>query len=100
MDMQPSNETNTIREFYMTLTQRGQVTLPAEVRRVLKAQPFKKIKIVLSGDEVRIEPITYTLEDVYGAVAPLHHPEDFKRLSREAREERAEHGAHQPNGIC
>jgi len=39
---------------------------------------------------VRLVPAGFTIETAYGSVTPLHRPEDFKQLAREAHEEHAE----------
>ncbi len=44
-----------------------------------------------SSDELAL-PTTYTLETAFGAVATRHYPEDFDRMIREVKEERAERG--------
>ena len=69
-----------------TVTQRGQVTIPAEVRRLLKLGPRSKVTFEIDGNEVRLHPATFTLESAFGSVEPLHRPEDFKAISQEAKE--------------
>jgi antitoxin PrlF len=78
-----------MREYVSTITQRGQVTIPAEVRRLLGANPRDKIAFRVEGDTVRLVPVEFTLEQVFGSVTPLHRPEDFDDLSRRAKDEKA-----------
>jgi antitoxin PrlF len=78
-----------MREFVTTITQRGQVTIPAEVRRLLGAKPRDKIAFRVEGDIVRLVPVEFTLEQVFGSVTPLQRPEDFDELSRRAKDEKA-----------
>jgi antitoxin PrlF len=78
-----------MREFVTTITQRGQVTIPAEVRRLLGAKPRDKIDFRVEGDIVRLVPVEFTLEQVFGSVTPLQRPEDFDELSRRAKDEKA-----------
>lgn len=79
-----------MREYVATLTQRGQITVPAEVRRVLGARPRGKLAFQVEGEQVRLVPAAFTLETAYGSVPPIAPPEDFKRIEREAKEEHAE----------
>ena len=77
--------------FVTTLTQRSQVTIPAEVRRVLGLKPRDKVAFAVEGEEVRLRPVRYTLESVAGSLPPLHDgPQDFDEQIRLAKEERAE----------
>ncbi len=79
-----------MKEIVTTITQRGQVTIPAEIRRLWGARPRDKVAFQLYGDQVRLVPAGFTIETAYGSVTPLHRPEDFKQLAREAHEEHAE----------
>jgi AbrB family looped-hinge helix DNA binding protein len=79
-----------MKEIVTTITQRGQVTIPAEVRRLWGAKPRDKVAFQIDGDEVRLVPAGFTLETAYGSVRPLQQPEDFKQRAREAKDELAE----------
>ena len=80
-----------MKEYTTTITQRSQVTVPAEVRRVLGVKPRDKVTFTVSGGEVRLKPVSYTLDSAYGSVQPSHRPENFAELSRAARDGKAEH---------
>ena len=74
-----------------TITQRSQVTIPAEVRRVLGLKPRDKVAFTIDGEEVRLSPVKYTIESVAGSLPPLHEgPQDFEEQIRQAKDERAE----------
>lgn len=77
-----------MKEIITTLTQRGQVTVPAEVRRLLGLKPRDKVTFAIDGDDVRLVPTAFTLESAYGSVTPRRRPEDFKAISRMTREEK------------
>jgi antitoxin PrlF len=79
-----------MREYVTTITQRGQVTIPAEVRRILGAGPRDKIAFRVEGNVVQLAPVEFTLDQVFGSVTPIQRPEDFEELSRIAKEEKAE----------
>ena len=38
---------------------------------------------------MRLVPAQFTLESAYGSVEPLRRPEDFERITREAKAEKA-----------
>ena len=78
-----------MKEITATLTQRSQVTVPAAVRRVLGVKPREKVTFTIADGEVRLKPVSYSLESVYGSVKPSGKPEDFDELSRVARDAKA-----------
>lgn len=78
------------REYVMSISQRGQVTIPAAVRRLLGANPRGKIAFRVADGAVRLMPVEFTLEQVFGSVTPIRHPEDFDELSRVAKEEKVQ----------
>lgn len=83
-----------MKELTTTMTQRGQVTVPAEVRRLLGLKPRDKVAFTIEDDKVQILPARFTLESVVGSVKPLSRTEDFKTVIREARDEKLRREAH------
>ena len=79
-----------MKEFTTTITQRGQVPIPAEVRRVLGVKHGDKVAFTIEDGEVRLAPAAFSLESAYGSVEPSRKPEDFDEVSRTAREAKAE----------
>jgi antitoxin PrlF len=79
-----------MKEITTTITQRGQVTLPAEVQRLLGVKPRDRVSFAIEEDQVRLIPARYTLESVAGSVEPATATEDLDRLIEEAKQERAE----------
>lgn len=69
-----------------TVTSRGQVSIPARVRKKLGIRPHDKVAFTIEGDVVRLEPVRFTLEDVFGSVPaiPGTTTEDFDRQIEEA----------------
>ncbi len=59
-----------MQEFETTVTEKGQVTIPQEIRRIMGLQP---------RDKVRFEVVLQW----FGSVAPKEKPEDFS-IAREA----------------
>lgn len=79
-----------MKEIVATLSQKGQVTVPVEVRRLLGLKPKDKVAFAVAEGQVKLVPAKSTLEAAYGAVKPLKRPENFKELRRMAQEEHAE----------
>ncbi|MBI4202678.1 MAG: AbrB/MazE/SpoVT family DNA-binding domain-containing protein [Chloroflexi bacterium] len=73
-----------------TVTGKGQVTIPTEFREALQLKAKDKVAFELVDGELRLIPIKSTLLAGFGAVKPKERPEDFERIRREVREERAE----------
>lgn len=76
-----------MREFVASVTERGQVTIPAEVRRVLGTKPRTKVVFRIEGGRVELAPVEFTLETAMGSVKPVSRPEDFDAISRDAKAE-------------
>lgn len=75
-------------EFVTTLTQRSQVTVPVEVRRVLGLKPRDQVMFEIEGNEVRMKPVEWTVESVAGSVKPLKDgPYDLEQMIHEAKED-------------
>lgn len=71
--------------YVSTISSKGQVTIPADIRRKLGVNPADKITFVLPEDEkVEIRLVRYTLEDVIGSIEAL--PGASADLDREIRE--------------
>ena len=92
--MQLNNESEKMRQITTTITQRGQITIPAEVRRRLGVGPRDKVAFAIDEDGVRLLPAPFTLESAYGSVAPRQRPEDFKAIERRDKEEHVEKVLH------
>ena len=79
-----------VKELVATVTERGQLTLPAEVRRLLGIEPRQKVAFLIEDDQVRLVPVKYTLESAFGSVPPLNRPENFEQIIEEAMDEHAQ----------
>ncbi len=63
-----------------TVTRKGQVTIPKEIRDRLGVREGEKVIFVLRGDEVVLKVIRGTILDLKGSVKPRAHPEDFEAI--------------------
>lgn len=66
-----------------TLTSKGQMTLPKDVRDDLKLEPGDKVDIVKEGNRYVLVPRNVRAEDLYGI---LHRPGD-RRMTPEEEDE-------------
>lgn len=73
--------------YVSTVTQKGQITIPGELRRSLGIKPKDRVSFELVDGEVRLRPVTSQLLAGYGAVKPRRKPEDFRKVRREVEEE-------------
>ena len=78
-----------MKEITTTITQRGQVTIPAEVRRVLGVKPREKVAFTIEDGEVRLSAASFSLESAFGSVKPTKRPEDFEAVARKAKDAKA-----------
>jgi AbrB family looped-hinge helix DNA binding protein len=76
-----------MRELVTTMTQRGQITVPAEVRRLLGLKPRDKVAFAIEDGTVRLVPVAFTFEAAYGSVEPREG--SFDDQIRAAKQERA-----------
>jgi AbrB family looped-hinge helix DNA binding protein len=77
-----------MKEISTTMTQRGQVTVPSEVRRLLGLKPRDKVTFAIEEDVVTLTPARFTVQSSFASVKPLRGKTDFKRISREARDDK------------
>ena len=88
-----------MREITTTTTQRNQVTIPVEVRRLLGLKPGDKVAFTIEdGGKVRLAAASFTLESAYGSVKPSTSPEDFDEASRSAKDAKTEETARELSG--
>ena len=67
----------------------GQITIPAEVRRVLGVKPRDRVEFTIDGKEVTIRPMVYTIQTAAGSL-PATRTEDIDTMIRNAQEEMAD----------
>jgi antitoxin PrlF len=73
-----------------TITRKGQVTIPAEIRSRLGLKPKDRVRFEMHGDTVTLRPATSRLLRWYGSVTPKDRPEDFRKMREEFEEGVAE----------
>lgn len=79
-----------IRQHITTVTQKGQVTIPSDLRKALDIKPRDRVAFDLVDGEVRLRPIQSSVLSSFGAVKPKRKPENFRKMRQEIEEEIAE----------
>ncbi len=72
-----------MQELETTVTQKGQVTIPQEIRRKLGLEPHDRVRFQVEGETVRITKASSTLLKWYKSVTPRNKPEDFRAVREE-----------------
>lgn len=68
--------------------QRGQITIPRQVRRWLSLHERDRVAFVRTGNGVLLLPLTRTVLEFRGSI-PVQGPRDFEAIRRQVVEERA-----------
>lgn len=74
-----------MKELLTVVTRKGQITVPAEIRRALGLKQGDKIAFVVVGDQVRLVPTASIVERTAGAIKAKKPPASAEEL-REASE--------------
>ena len=82
----------TEKEFFSSVSPKGQITLPVEVRRELGIKPGDRVAICLDDGVVQVRRLK-SLRDYYQSVPGLDPPLDWKEVERIAHEDAAEEAA-------
>src|SRR5437773_1374600 len=75
---------------FMTVARKGQITIPAPIRKALHIKEGDTIAVELQGEEVKMTPLPSTLEAGYQSIPALKTPLSWKEIEQTIREERAE----------
>lgn len=82
-----------MREILSVVTRKGQITLPAELRRSLGIEEGDKVALSLFGPDkrqLRLRPVRSVAALTFGVVTPRIQPEDFDELRQRFEEGSAE----------
>ena len=75
------------KDYVGSVTRKGMVTIPNEVRRHFNIKPKSKVIFRTTENTLEIKPIM-TLEDVKGSVPALSPAKSLKQIREEVKEER------------
>lgn len=73
----------TVKEFESRVGQKGQITLPKELREKWGIKPKDKVRIVPEADGVKVQPAGSKMAKHFGSVKPVRTPEDYTGVRRE-----------------
>ncbi|MGI8549859.1 MAG: AbrB/MazE/SpoVT family DNA-binding domain-containing protein [Dehalococcoidia bacterium] len=62
------------------VTQKGQVTIPASVRKIMWLKPQDRVSFSIEGDQVVLSNASSKLLEGFEAVTPLSRPEDWSTI--------------------
>lgn len=79
-------EDMTMKVFESRVGQKGQITLPAEIRHQLGIKPKDTVRIVPTKGSVKIERAESKLLKGFGAVTPHNRPENWRAVREEVEE--------------
>lgn len=85
-----------MKEIVATINQSSQVTIPAEVRRVLGLGPKGKVAFTIEDDQVSLASAPFTLESAYGSVKPIRQPGRLEDVAQAAKDTKAEQSTREP----
>lgn len=80
-------ETN---EFVVSVSPKGQITMPKAIRTQLGMKPKDKVAIRLEQGEVKVTPMKATLESIYQMGGSLKQPLTDQEMARVVWEEQAQ----------
>jgi len=72
------------------LTRRGQLNLPVEAQKYLGTKPESQLQLILKDGKAYLEPVSMSLEDVFGSIQLAEPEKDLDQIIEEAREEHVE----------
>ncbi len=79
------SEGGSLKESLTVVTRKGQITIPAEIRRAIGLKQGDKVALALvdrARKQVSLRPVRSVAELTFGAVSPRRRPEDFQELRR------------------
>lgn len=82
-----------MKEFISSVSPKGQITLPIEIRKRLGIKPRDKVALSLAEDGVKVTPVGGRLAESFGAVPALKEPRTLEEMTRIANEEHAQYVA-------
>jgi len=68
-----------------TLTTKGQVTVPVEVRHFLGVQAGDRVRFVIEDGEVKVRTLSADIDSVFGSVKPVRPGLTVDQALKEAR---------------
>lgn len=80
-----------MKELTATVTQRSQVTIPAEIRELLGIKARDRVIFAVEGNQVILQPAPRSLQSLAGSLTPVVPGLDPDERIRDAKDERLAH---------
>ncbi|HTE87050.1 MAG TPA: AbrB/MazE/SpoVT family DNA-binding domain-containing protein [Dehalococcoidia bacterium] len=84
-----------VQEYESSVSPKGQITIPLEVRRRLGIKPRDKVTIHVEDEVVTLAPARDSLESIYKSVPALPRHLTTEEMTEIAAEEHARHAANE-----
>jgi AbrB family looped-hinge helix DNA binding protein len=82
-----------MKEYISSVSPKGQVTLPIEIRKQLGIKPKDKVALSIDEGSIKVIPVSDRLAESYQAVPALKTPRSLEEMTRIANDEHAHHVA-------
>ncbi len=76
-----------------SVSPKGQITMPAEIRKLLGVKPKDRVAFLVAENGVRLAPATSGLAASFGAVPALEPPRTLREMMEITGEEQAREAA-------
>jgi AbrB family looped-hinge helix DNA binding protein len=86
---QSESDVPAAKEITASITSRGQVTMPAEIRELLGLEHGGKVIFVIGDDGVTLKKPRFTMKSVGGSVPPLKKKLSWAQMRKIAQEDAA-----------
>lgn len=92
------NVEGAMRELVSTVTSKGQVTIPVEIRRLLGVSAHDQVAFIVEDDQVRLKPTRSVVERTAGALRGEEPPLSAEELRVAAEQAIAEEAVERRGG--
>ncbi|MFN0071255.1 MAG: AbrB/MazE/SpoVT family DNA-binding domain-containing protein [Chloroflexota bacterium] len=90
MQVVPNQTSKTEPQYTSSVSPKGQITLPLEIRHRLGVKPRDRVAVTLEGDVVKVRRLGSPVDATYQAVPALTPPRSWKEIERTAHEDAAD----------
>ncbi len=71
--------------YTVNISPKGQITLPAKIRKRLGLKSHDKIALIFRDDELILKPMRGTIRDFRGVLKPHQSPENFQAIAEQVK---------------
>ena len=81
--------------YISSVSPKGQVTIPKELRDLLRVKPKDKVSFQMDKQAIKIMPASSSVDAIFQKVPALKKPLTFKQITQIAKEEHVKEVAHE-----